>query len=354
MPPRRRKRLDPSLFGLPVEQIRAGFYTDMYFERARAALRQDKRSPQVLMQVTGKTTGYLGGIDEAIAMLKLCSDDWSALSVYALYEGDWFDDWETVLTIEGPYESFAHLETLYLGTLGRRTKICTNARTAVEAARPKPVLFFGARDELYFAQAGDGYSAHIAGIGLVSTAAQASLFGGKPAGTIPHALIAAYGGNATRATRQFAEACADEMQIIALVDYQDDCVRTSVEVARALEGRLWGVRLDTSENLVDRSVIPQMGPFRPTGVNPQLVWNVRNALDGEGFGDVKILVSGAFDAERIHYFEEEGVPVDAYAIGAALHEGRFDFLADIVQVDGKPQAKVGRELRPNAKLERVK
>src|SRR5438046_4381475 len=151
MAPRRRKRLDPALFALPVEHIRAGVYTDAYFERARAVLGQDKRSPTVLIQVSGKTTAHLGGIDEAVAMLKLAADDWAALAVHALYEGDWYDDWETVLTIEGPYESFAHLETLYLGVLGRRTKICTNARAAVEAARPKPVFFFGARDDLYLA-----------------------------------------------------------------------------------------------------------------------------------------------------------------------------------------------------------
>jgi nicotinate phosphoribosyltransferase len=306
------------------------------------------------MQVTGKRTGYLGGIDEAIAILKLCSEDWSALIVHAVYEGDWYDDWETVLTIEGAYESFGHLETLYVGVLGRRTKICTNARAAVEAARPKPVLLFGARDDLYWAQPGDGYSAYIAGVTMVSTTAQGSLFNGKAVGTIPHSLIAAYGGNTTRATSKFAETFAEEVDIIALVDYHNDCVKTSLEVARTLEGRLWGVRLDTAENMVDKSVLPQMGTLVPTGVNPQLVWNVRNALDGEGFGDVKIVVSGGFDAERIRYFEEEGVPVDAYGVGAAVHEGRFDFTADIVQVDGKAQSKAGRELRPNEKLERVK
>src|SRR6266567_4849968 len=159
MPPRRRKRVDPSLFALPVEQIRAGYYTDLAFERARAVLRQDKRSLHVLLQFTGASTAYLGGVDEAVAILKLCADDWSTLAVHALYEGDWYDDWETVLTIEGPYETFAHLETLYLGVLGRRTRICTNARAAVEAARPKPVFFFGARDDHYLAQPGDGYSA---------------------------------------------------------------------------------------------------------------------------------------------------------------------------------------------------
>jgi nicotinate phosphoribosyltransferase len=144
------------------------------------------------------------------------------------------------------------------------------------------------------------------------------------------------------------------MQLIALVDYANDSVATSLAVARALEERLWGVRLDTSEFMVDRSVIPQMGAFRPTGVNPPLVWNVRNALDAEGFGDVKIVVSGGFDLARIRAFEEDGVPVDAYGVGAGAHEGRWDFTADVVQLDGRPQAKAGREYRTNVKLERVK
>jgi len=352
--PRRRKRLDPALFRLPIEEIRQGFYTDKYFERARELLRADSHSPRVLMQVTGKSPGYLSGIDEAIAILKLGAEDWGSLTVTALYEGDEFEAWDTVMTIEGPYECFAHLETLYLGVLGRRTRICTNTRRLVEAARPKPVLFFGARQDFWGAQAGDGYAAFAGGATSVSTDAQASLFGGSGIGTVPHSLIAAYGGDTVRASRAFATHVPG-VDLIALVDYENDCVRTSLEVARALEGRLWGVRLDTSENLVDKSLIPQMGAFKPTGVNPPLVWNVRNALDAEGFGEVKIVVSGGLDAARVRAFEDEKAPVDVYAVGTAIvHDGRFDFTSDIVVVDGSPQAKVGRELRANPKLDRVK
>jgi nicotinate phosphoribosyltransferase len=97
-----------------------------------------------------------------------------------------------------------------------------------------------------------------------------------------------------------------------------------------------------------------MGAFRPTGVNTALVWNVRNALDAEGFGDVKIVVSGGFTLARVRAFEEDGVPVDAYGVGSSAHEGRWDFAADVVRLDGQPQARVGREQRVNARLERVK
>ncbi|MBI2614533.1 MAG: quinolinate phosphoribosyl transferase, partial [Gemmatimonadetes bacterium] len=135
----------------------------------------------------------------------------------------------------------------------------------------------------------------------------------------------------------------------------NDSVGTSLAVARALGPRLYGVRLDTSETMVDQSIIPQMGHFHPAGVNPQLVLNVRRALDREGFRHVKIVVSGGFDVEKIRHFEELGVPVDAYGVGSSLFRGggRFDFTADVVKVEGEPCAKTGREYRENPRLERV-
>jgi nicotinate phosphoribosyltransferase len=137
------------------------------------------------------------------------------------------------------------------------------------------------------------------------------------------------------------------------VDFDNDCVGTSLKVARALGDRLYGVRLDTSETLVDRSLWDKMGYFKPTGVNPELVWNVRRALDAAGFDWIRIYVSGGFTVDKIQDFEREGVPVDGYGVGSSLFQGRFDFTADVVRVDGKPCAKVGREYRPNPRLERV-
>ena len=81
------------------------------------------------MQVFQKEHSVLGGIDEAIAILKLCSgrdtaggwlDGLDELEVHALHEGDEIEPYETVMTIKGDYALFAHLETVYLGTLARR------------------------------------------------------------------------------------------------------------------------------------------------------------------------------------------------------------------------------------------
>jgi len=179
MPPRRKRRIDPALFELPVERIRAGEFSDVYFNRARAALRTSERAARVTWQVSVKKAGWLGGIDEAVALLKLCADDFAALEVLALYEGDRVEPWDTVLLVEGEYASFAHLETLVLGTLGRRTRICSNVRTLVDAARPKAIYFFGARSDHAALQAGDGFSAMVGGAASVSTDAQGR-FLGKP------------------------------------------------------------------------------------------------------------------------------------------------------------------------------
>ena len=84
MPLRKRPRLDPSVFHLPVDRMREGYYSDKYFVRAREILLADRHAPRVMMQVFGKAQGFLGGMDEAIAILKLCSYDWSALEVHAL------------------------------------------------------------------------------------------------------------------------------------------------------------------------------------------------------------------------------------------------------------------------------
>jgi nicotinate phosphoribosyltransferase len=305
------------------------------------------------MQVFGKQEAFLGGVDEAIAILKLCAIEWNDLEVWALHDGDEIEAWESVMMIEGPYDAFAHLETLYLGVLARRTRVGTNTRQVVEAARGKEIMFFPARHDHWLVQTGDGYAAHIAGAIGVSTDAQASWWGSQGVGTVPHAMIAAFGGNTVLAARKFAEHMEPGIKLITLVDFENDCVRASLEVAEALGDTLYGVRLDTSEMLVDRSVIPQMGQFRPTGVCPQLVWNVRRALDRAGYTEVKIIVSGGFTVEKISTFEELGVPVDAYGVGSSLFQGRFDFTADVVRHDSRACAKVGREYRPNARLERV-
>jgi nicotinate phosphoribosyltransferase len=207
-------------------------------------------------------------------------------------------------------------------------------------------------------QTGDGYAAYVAGqiteneIG-VTTDEQASWWGGRGIGTVPHSLIAAYGGDTVLAARKFADWAPPDMNVTVLADFENDSVRTALAVADALGDRLWGVRLDTAESLVDRSLWNELSDFRPTGVNERLVWKVREALDAAGHGNVKIVASGGFTVEKIRAFEDAGVPVDAYGVGSSLIRGSNDFTADVVRTDGRPSGKVGRELRDNPRLELV-
>jgi nicotinate phosphoribosyltransferase len=353
-------RLDPAVFRLPVDRIRAGYYSDAYFVTTKRLLEEQNHHPRVIMQVFQKEDSFLGGIDEALAVLRLCSGHelidggwspgWDALEVRALHEGDPIAPYETVMTIEGDYSLFAHLETVYLGSLARRSLIMKNVSAVVAAARGKAIFYFPARHDHWLVQTGDGWAAHVAGAIGVSTDAQASWWGGRGIGTVPHGLIAAYGGDTVRAARVYAERFHSEMNVTVLVDWDNDSVRTALAVARELGPMLWGVRLDTSETLVDQSLLHELGGFDPRGVNPRLVEKVRSALDREGFPEVRIVASGGFTAERIDHFETLGVAVDAYGVGSSLIRGQNDFTADVVVVDGVACAKEGRRYMQNPRL----
>jgi len=399
------KRLDAHIFDMPVQELRRGYHSDIYFWREKITLEKHKLHPEVTMQVFQKKDAVLCGIDEVIAVLKVATgrytdyskayklfdklidlksrarqqfignhkaylkaieqkmevsgqldelweNGFKQLKVEALSDGDQIAPWETVMHITGDAGLFAHLETVYLGILARRTKIASNVRDVVDAANGKIVLYFPARFDHWAVQGGDGYAAHIGGATGVSTDAQAQWWGAKASGTVPHALIAAVGGDTVKAVNLFGDTYPD-VDLVALVDFDNDSVATSLQCCEALGDRLWGVRLDTSETLVDKSIIPAMQNFKPVGVTPKLVEMTRQNLDKHGYDHVKIIVSGGFNPDRIIDFEKRQVPVDAYGVGSYLMRGVNAFTADVVLLDGKPCAKVGREYNPNPRLELV-
>ena len=360
-PRRRAERLAPEVFGLPAAAMRAGHYTDQYFNWARRVLEAEARAPSVTMQVFQKKDVLLAGTDEAVAILRLCLAEgyrWEDLEVWSLGDGDRAAAGETVMLIRGPYPAFAHLETLYLGALARGTRVATGTRRAVEAAWPAPVLYFAARHDHWAVQMADGWAAHVAGAAGVSTDAQGAWWGGRGQGTLPHSLIAAYSGDTVAATSALARRLPDSVRVVSLVDFDNDCVRTALKVARALGEKLYAVRLDTAENMVDRSLAGEAeadgaGGRKLRGVNRWLVHKVRNALDHNDFGHVRIVVSGGFDGARIRRFRTDEVPVDAFGVGSSLIRGQVNFTADVVKVGDDAVAKAGREYRPNPSLERV-
>ena len=386
------ERLNNTVFSLD-SRIFSGYYSDKYFCRTKEILEKDKHNPIVVMQIFQRNdNACICGIDEAITILREgLGESAKLLEIHALHDGDIANAWETIMTIEGPYNLFAHLETVYLGALARGTKVATNVYRCFKEANEKPILFFPARFDSYLVQAKDGYSFDIgrkaanSKHGGVSTDAQGSWWGSEGLGTIPHALIAAYYGDTVEATMKFSEYMPSEIKRVALVDFENDCVRTANSVAVKMfyqyyksnmkdeRFKLHAVRLDTSGSMVDRSISEKMddrefiGSFKPTGVNPMLVQLVRNRLDDlsakygcEYFEEIKIVVSGGFDHEKIKEFESKKVPVDMYGVGSSMFNGNFDFTADIVLIkqDDNNQyqdcSKKGRRYNKNSRLSLVK
>ena len=357
-------RLAPEIFRLPVERIRDGYYSDAYFVFTKQLLEAEDEHPHVTMQVFQKQDSMLGGIDEAIAILKTCAgtydadgawvSGWDALKVQALHEGDRISPRETVMTIEGDYALFAHLETVYLGSLARRSLIMRNVREVVEAAGGKEIFYFPARHDHWLVQTGDGWSAHVAGAIGVSTDAQASWWGGRGIGTVPHGLIAAYGGDTVRAATLFADRYHEQMNVTVLVDFDNDSVRHGAGGGRGARAEAVGRAARHLRAARRPLAVRRDGRLHPDRASTaRLVEKVRGALDGAGFGDVKIVASGGFTAERIREFEALGVPVDAYGVGSSLIRGENDFTADVVLLDGQPCAKVGPRFSPNPRLQPV-
>lgn len=335
-----------------IEKIRKGYYSALYFNRTKTILLEEKNFRIATMQIFQKNDkSILCGIPEVIELLNIGAGYWQGkrwiskfrqLKIEHLNDGDIISPWEPVMHITGPYVYFAHLESIYLGILARRTLIASNANKIVKAAKGKQIIFFGDRFDNFKNQEGDGYAAHIGGINTVCTEAQGSWWKGKVAGTIPHALIAINRGDTVESTLQFAKHIKDK--VIALVDFDNDVIKTSLNVARIMKGRLWGVRIDTAENMIDKSLIGKTGQ-QYHGVNPTLVKLLRTTLDKNKFNHVKIIVSGGFNEEKIRNFETRKIPVDVYGVGSSLLKGNNDFTADIVRVEGKNLAKTGRHYR---------
>ncbi len=366
----------------------------------------------------GKTT--VVGVDKALAMLRHCTgyfegdtfiDTSDKLEVWAVqdgtivkYEGD-PTKIQPVIKVRGRYRDFALLETPTLGILTRSSRVATNVYETLVAANGKPVLFFPARFDLHEVQAADGYAYNIALLrfnrenehelgAFVSTDAQGDWWGGAGGGTVAHAAIASFLGDTAEAMMEFARILPAQIPRIALVDFNNDSVRDTLRVLEKLftkyrelmdagnkdeakKYRLYGVRLDTSGSLRDVSVQPLGDPALDLGVNPRLVFNVRQGLDHawenwtlpkvwkeaakEFCRSVKIVVSGGFNPDKIRKFEKLEVPVDIYAVGSYLFNNgnstTTDYTADVVRVKihGKwiDMAKVGRKVGENENLERI-
>ncbi|OEH91787.1 nicotinate phosphoribosyltransferase [Bacillus solimangrovi] len=341
------------------ERVGEGWFSAVYFLKSKEIVKKYKPNNIVTMQFFQKDNAVLCGTDEVIALLKTFADNPNELEIFSLKDGDKIRPYETVLTITGPYQNFGYLEGIIDGILGRRTSVATNVYNVVKAARQsgtqKPIIFMGDRDDHFTQQSGDGYAAYIGGSTAQATHAMNEWWGKKGMGTMPHALIQLFEGDTVAATKAYHDQFPEDA-LVALVDYNNDVIEDALKVAREFGNKLEAVRVDTSRTLIDKYFTrnPELlGTFDPRGVNPQLIFALRNALDAEEFHHVKIVVSGGFNEARIKEFEQQGVPVDMYGVGSSLLKINIGFTGDNVTLNGKEQAKTGRRLRSNPRLEKV-
>lgn len=446
------QRLTQTTLQLDIESVRRGVYSDKYFanvvgvlEAASAAgyryggayARPSIIDPHMLAigdlvveaQVFARRRPHVlvAGVDAALALLRHATgfyadaadtdgdhdiqrhfiDTSAHLEVEAVYDGMFAvydgdpEQVSPVLKIRGRYRDFALLETPILGFLSRASRIATNTYEVLQVSNGKPVLFFPARFDHPAVQPLDGYAYwlavqrynHESGLQTtpsVSTDAQASWWGGRGGGTVPHALIAAFLADAAETMVAFARFMSPAIPRILLADFNNDVLtdarRTlatfwphyaaAVQMGDTEGQQRWilrAVRLDTSPNLRDVSLPADA----PSGVNPALVYALREALDTAWQSwdvpsplidtarrycqQVRIAVTGGFNRDRIAEYEAAGVPVDIYGVGSSLLRNdsatNTDFTMDVVRVFVQgawhDMAKVGRRPNDNADLHRV-
>ncbi len=293
------KRLTNETFKLDIERMRAGWYSDKYFENVGCLLsslsargytyggERPLLDPDLAKTVTvgdaevelqwfTRRAPYalVAGVDKALAMLRHCSgyfdtdgsfvNTWDSLTVEALHDGALVHYGgdpgvvQPVMRVRGRYRHFALLETPTLGILSRASRIATNVYNTLIAARGKAVLFFPARFDLHEVQAADGYAYDIAvqrynldyGQQLdsfVSTDAQGDWWGGFGSGTVPHSVIACFMGDTPEALMAFAATQPPDIPRIALVDFNNDSIGDTLATMQVMFERYLSLIQDGAE-----------------------------------------------------------------------------------------------------------
>ena len=322
------KRKDSdSFFTASFQQIKGGELTDCYFQRTLQILKAKGINKRVVAEVFAKelphhwSWGVLGGVEEVVRLFK-----GFPLIIKGLKEGTFFSTRQPVLSIEGNYTDFCLYETALLGLLCQSSGITTAAARCRKAAGNRLLLSFGARRIHPTLSPMIERSAFIGGCDAVSEALSARMLGEEPQGTMPHALILVM-GDTVEATRAFHQVIARDIKRISLIDTFNDEKFESLRVAESLGKKLYGLRFDT--------------PSSRRGNFAEILQEVRWELNLRGYSDVKLFVSGGVDEKEILQLNPL---VDGYGVGTFISNAPVvNFSLDIVEIEGEPIAKRGKE-----------
>ncbi len=297
-------------------------------------------------------------------------------------EGKWVGAGEPMIYITGPFFHLVDLETIFLQKLG---PACVAAYNAWTMCADMPTTAFLAMDArhcagqemaemmAYAASVGSARAKRkVKAVGFIGNAthATAHFFGrDQGLGTMPHALIG-YAGSTVRAAEMFHETFPGEPMTV-LVDYFAREVSDSLDVCRrfpdlAARGML-SFRLDTTggryiEGLDPATSYAVLEKYSPesirgyrseeelrylvgTGVSAAAIFHLRHELDAAGFTATKIVASSGFGPAKCRVMAEAKAPIDVVGTGSFLPSNWSETYAtaDIVEYDGKPRVKIGRE-----------
>ena len=297
-------------------------------------------------------------------------------------DGAWVGAGEPLFYVSGNMSALVDLETIFLQRLGAA---CVAAYNAYQMCVELPHVAFLAMDArhcagsdmadlmAYGASVGSKKAQLKTGAkGFIGCAADATAhFFGNDAGmgTMPHALIG-YAGSTLDAAKLFHQQFP-EKPLTVLVDYFGKEVDDTLSICHyfsdlAKTGNL-SIRLDThggrfaqgldtqsSYAVLDRHVPEAIRGYRTeaelkqlmgTGVSAAAVWHIRDVLDDAGFDKVKIVASSGFGPDKCRLFALAKAPVDMIGTGSYLPEKWTETYAtaDIIQYDGVPRVKLGRE-----------
>ena len=320
-------------------------YSAIYFQKTKKIIQKIKPNSVVTIQFfQRKNNSILAGMEEVLTFLEKNTNT-SKYQIKYLQDKTLINSDEIVLELKGNYSQFGIYEGIIDGILTRATSLATNAFEIKNVAKNKKVICMADRADHYINQERDGKYIAFGGINIQVTKAQVSRHSGKAIGTIPHVLIQMFEGDLIKALKAYEKIFPNE-KLIALVDFNNDVIKDSLKAFKIFKEKLFAVRVDTPSNISDL----MFKKNKEFGVTPNLIKNLRKALNKNAANNVKIIVSSGFTKEKIKWFEKEKTPVDVYGVGAALLKIQNYFTADAVEIDGKLIAKKGRKKQDNSKL----
>ena len=326
---------------------------------------------------------------EAVAVARGTSID-----VELMYpEGEWVGAGEPLAYISGSLVQLSDLETIFLQRIGPASVAAHNAYQMCLALPDAAFMAMEARHcagaemqdmMAYAASVGSEAAKREGAKGFVGNAndGTAHWFGTpRGFGTMPHSLIG-YAGSTLRAAEMFRETFPDEPMTV-LADYFGREITDALAVCArfpdlADEGRL-SFRLDThggrfmegldpaeSYAVMERNAPGAIRRYRSetelrylvgTGVSAAAIWRMREALDAAGYPRVRIVASSGFGVDKCRVMADAKAPIDVVGTGSFIPDAWHETYAtaDIVEYDGVPLVKVGREflLRQNGARKRA-